>query len=113
MRMENPSTIKGKIVLVPFPFDDLSSAKMRPAVCLTNAIGPHKHIVLAFITSRIPEEQLDSDIVIDSSGKEFSATGLHDSSTIRLHRIMTVTTSIFKRELGTLSSGLQSEIDKK
>ena len=25
---------KGKVVLVPFPFDDLSSAKVRPAVCL-------------------------------------------------------------------------------
>jgi len=26
---------KGKVVLVPFPFDDLSTAKVRPAVCLT------------------------------------------------------------------------------
>ncbi len=26
---------KGKVVLVPFPFDDLSSTKVRPAVCLT------------------------------------------------------------------------------
>ena len=31
---------KGKIVFVPFPFDDLSSTKVRPAVCLTNPIGP-------------------------------------------------------------------------
>ena len=30
---------KGKVVLVPFPFDDLSVAKGRPAVCLTNPIG--------------------------------------------------------------------------
>ena len=28
---------KGKIVLLPFPFDDLSTAKLRPAVCLTAA----------------------------------------------------------------------------
>ncbi len=27
---------KYKVVLVPFPFDDLSSNKVRPAVCLTN-----------------------------------------------------------------------------
>ena len=27
---------KGKVVLVPFPFDDLSTSKVRPAVCLTN-----------------------------------------------------------------------------
>jgi len=29
---------KGKVVLVPFPFDDLSSAKVRAAVCLTEPI---------------------------------------------------------------------------
>jgi len=29
---------KGKVVLVPFPFDDLSATKVRPAVCLTNPI---------------------------------------------------------------------------
>ena len=42
---------KYKVVLVPFPFDDLSSAKVRPAVCLSELIGPHDHLILAFITS--------------------------------------------------------------
>ena len=42
---------RGKIVLVPFPFDGLSSAKVRPALCLTDPIGPHRHVVLAFITA--------------------------------------------------------------
>ncbi len=26
---------RGKVVLVPFPFDDFSGTKLRPAVCLT------------------------------------------------------------------------------
>ena len=29
--------MKYKIVLVPFPFDDLRANKVRPAVCLTDA----------------------------------------------------------------------------
>lgn len=33
--------MRGHIVLVPFPFDDLSAAKLRPAVCLTEPVGPH------------------------------------------------------------------------
>ena len=37
--MANPSTTHGKVVLVPFPFDDLSATKLRPAVCLTEPIG--------------------------------------------------------------------------
>ncbi|MCY7323137.1 MAG: type II toxin-antitoxin system PemK/MazF family toxin, partial [Phormidesmis sp. CAN_BIN36] len=39
--------MKGKVVLVNFPFDDLSATKVRPAYCLTNSIGIHRHIVLA------------------------------------------------------------------
>ena len=67
MQTADHSTIKGKIVLVPFPFDDLSSAKLRPAVCLTDVVGPHRHVILAFITSMIPDQPLESDIVIDSN----------------------------------------------
>lgn len=40
---------KGKVVLVPFPFDDLSAAKVRPAVCLSDPISQHRHVILAFI----------------------------------------------------------------
>jgi ABC-type uncharacterized transport system ATPase subunit len=34
--------IRGKLVLVPFLFDDLSATKVRPAVCLTEPIGPRR-----------------------------------------------------------------------
>lgn len=111
--MENRLKIKSKIVLVPFPFDDLTSSKMRPAVCLTDPIGQHRHVVLAFITSQIPKELLESDIKIETSHKDFKATGLRVSSTIRLHRTLTITTSIIKRELGKLSQDLQNEVNRK
>jgi mRNA interferase MazF len=37
-----------KVVLVEFPFDNLSGLKVRPAVCLTEPLGRYKHLVLAF-----------------------------------------------------------------
>ena len=73
---------RGKIVLVPFPFDDLSTAKVRPAVCLTEPTGPQRHVVLAF-------------------------------STIRLHRLLTISTSLIRRELGRLPNSVQNEVDEK
>ncbi len=99
--------MQGKIVLVPFPFDDLSSSKVRPAVCLTEPIGTYDHVVLAFITSQIPSDIVDSDLVLDSTHRDFHATGLKVSSTLRLHRLMTVATSVIRRELGELSPRLQ------
>ncbi len=99
-----------KVILVPFPFDDLSSSKVRPAVCLTEPIGPYRHIVLAFITSRIPQEPLETDLVLRIEEEGFGMTGLRVSSTLQLHRLMTVTTSLIRRELGILAPSVQKEV---
>ena len=105
--------IKGKVVLVPFPFDDLSSTKVRPAVCLTQPIGQHRHVIVAFVTSRIPEEAHETDVVLDAASEGFSSIGLRVSSTVRLHRLMTVSSSIILRELGSLPKTMQNTIDQK
>lgn len=105
--------IKGKVVLVPFPFDDLSAAKVRPAVCLTNPVGPHRHVILAFISSRIPADLVETDVVLDASQPDFVTTGLRVSSTLRLHRLMTVSTSLILRELGELSPNRQTQVADK
>ena len=102
--------MKHKVVLVPFPFDDLSSTKVRPAVCLTEPVGQHKHVVLAFITSRVPNEPLPTDLVFPKASKDFSTTGLRVSSTLQLHRMMTLASTIIVRELGTLPESAQNDV---
>lgn len=104
---------KGKVVLVPFPFDDLSTTKVRPAVCLTNPVGPNNHVILAFITSKIPTDLLESDIVLYTSHPDFAASGLRKVSTIRLDHLMTVRKSVILGEIGELSSDTQTEIAEK
>jgi len=93
------SITRGKVVLVPFPFDDLSTQKARPAACLTEPLTSHRHIVLAFVTSRAPDEPLDTDIVLDPQDPGFAQTGLEVRSTIRIHRLLTVASTIIKLEL--------------
>ena len=111
--MESHLALRNKIVLVPFPFDDLSSSKVRPPVCLTNAIGSYHHVVLAFITSRIPETPHASDIIIHHEDEDFEATGLRVSSAVRLHRMMTVSIQIIRRELGFIPPKHQAQIKGK
>lgn len=105
--------IKNKIVLVPFPFDDLSSTKVRPAVCLTDSIGPYKHTIVAFISSRIPSDLLDTDLIVRTADPDFTETGLQVDSAIRLHRVMTISISLIRRELGELSIARQIEVENK
>ena len=100
----------GKVVLVPFPFDDLSTTKVRPAVCLTDPIGTHRHVIMAFITSRTPADLLETDLILNSGQADFAMTGLRVTSTLRLHRLMTVTTTLIRRELGELSPRMQDEM---
>lgn len=104
---------KGKIFLVPFPYDDLSTNKLRPAVCLTNPMGARRHVLLAYITSQVPTYLQDTDIRLDASHPDFAATGLRQSSIIRLHHLVTVSTVIIRRELGELSSEIQAQITEK
>ena len=101
---------KYKVVLIPFPFDDLSSNKVRPAVCLTDPIGPLRHVILAFITSRLFAQPLASDFVIDSHDGDFAKTGLRVSSTLQLHRLMTARTNLIRRELGELPPGMTEQV---
>ena len=102
--------MRGKVVLVPFPFDDLSTTKVRPAVCLTDPIGTHRHVIMAFITSRTPADLLETDLILNSGQADFAMTGLRVTSTLRLHRLMTVTTALIRRELGELSPRIQDEV---
>ena len=111
--MENLSMVKGKIVLVSFPFDDFSEEKIRPVLCLTEFIGPHKHILVAFITSKVKEETLDTDILINKDDKGFKDTGLSISSKIQLHRIMTISSSAIKRELGYVDEAVKAKVSSK
>jgi mRNA interferase MazF len=101
---------RGKIFLVPFPFDDLSATKLRPAVCLTEPIGANRHIIVAFITSTEILDLLPTDIALPANHPDFAATGLRVNSVLRLHRLMTISTKIIQRELGRLSPTLEQEV---
>jgi mRNA interferase MazF len=105
--------VKNSIVLVPFPFDDFSSTKVRPALCLTNEIGKYNHIVIAFISSKLPVDVLESDIIIYSDEVNKQNTGLIVDSVIRLHKIVTIPKSLIKRQIGEINQQLEVEVKKK
>ncbi|MCP2730530.1 type II toxin-antitoxin system PemK/MazF family toxin [Limnofasciculus baicalensis] len=88
---------KGKIFLAPFPYDDLSATKLRPVACLTNPVGARRQVIVAYITSRIPTNLLETDILLDTTHPDFAATGLRQPSTLRLHQLATVSTIVIQR----------------
>ena len=102
-----------RVVLVPFPFDDLSGSKVRPAVCLTEAVGVYRHMVLAFITSVAPAQLEPTDLLLDPAIADFARTGLRVRSVLRLHRLLTVPAKVIQRQLGDLTPNLQTEVQQR
>jgi mRNA interferase MazF len=105
--------MRHKGVLVPFPFDDLTGTKVRPAVCLTEASGPHQHVVLAFITSVVPPTLEPTDLLLDPGSPDCARTGLRVRSVLRLHRMVTVSARIIQRQLGILPPSLQVQVQQR
>ena len=111
--MENHFMVKNSIVLVPFPFDDFSMSKVRPALCLTSENGKYDHVIIAFISSRIPDDLIESDLIIKKHSENSIGTGLSVDSVIRLHKMVTIPKSLIKRKLGDINSSIELEISEK
>jgi mRNA interferase MazF len=80
---------------------------------LSDAVSAHRHVVLAFITSAIPAMAEPTDIPPAVGTPEFAPTGLRMNSTLRLPRMVTVSTSIILRQMGVLAPSTQAQVQQR
>jgi mRNA interferase MazF len=104
---------RGTVVLTPFPFTDLSGAKVRPAVVVSRSDRPGDDVILAFISSVVPARPLPTDLVVDPSHPNFRETGLKVPSIVKCDKLATVQRRIILGELGQLSPTLLRELDQR
>jgi len=97
----------GAVILVNFPFTDLQSSKVRPALVLRSK---GEDIVILGIFSKVPEELQESWIKIDEHTSGFSQTGLRKTSIIKTEKITVIHQSLIKKELGFLSQDLMQKV---
>ena len=102
--------MKGKIVLVPFPFTDLTAAKLRPALVIYEG---EKDVVVAFISSKVPSELSEADVLVTKKDTGFKKSGLKVDSLIKLDKITTVLKDLIVGELGELDEELRREVNRK
>lgn len=87
---------KGDIVLVTFPFTDLSGSKLRPAVIIAETL---QDLTLCFITTQIQwQEPTDLQIL------PTQLNGLKKLSLIRTSKIATLDKTMAKGLLGQLTT---------
>ncbi len=103
---------KGDVVLVNFPFSNLSQTKLRPAVILwANPIGDD--VMLCAITSQNINQLSAEDIPLLLTDPGFSSMGLQLPSKIRTTRVATLTKQLVIRRLGKLGTEHTQQLNEK
>jgi len=94
---------KGDIVLIHFPFTDLSGNKLRPALVLASTFTD---ITVTFITTQLKwKEATDIEVLPSLSN------GLKKNSLIRLSKIATLDKTLALGKLGVLDNYLITTVD--
>jgi mRNA interferase MazF len=97
------------VVLVPFPFVDGDRVKARPAVVL--AVGErHRDVLLMFISSHTVMPAAFDELDLLSAEAGFEQTGLKVSSRARITRLVTLSQTLVKRQIGHLPEGIQQRL---
>ena len=96
--------MKGDVVVVPFPFSDLSSSKRRPALVLADL--PGGDIILCQITS-----QFARDIsAVSLTNADFISGVLQVDSNVRPNKLFTADKAIIAYKVGTISAGKYNDV---
>lgn len=104
---------KGTIILIPFPFTDLSSTKIRPALIVSSNIIKRDDIVVVFISSLRPKKLQKTDIALKVSDLGFKNTGLKNDSIIKINKMATLDKKIVIGELGEIDRLIQKKVNQK
>ena len=100
----------GDIVLVPFPFADLSGQKVRPAV-VVSADPQNAEPIVAFITSNLMNRSpRGAEVELLRSDAEFRVTGLKGDSLVRLDKLVTLSRGTITRRLGTAGPATRAKV---
>jgi len=98
--------VKGDVVVVPFPFTDLSAAKRRPALVI--AVLPGDDVILCQITSQTVRDAF----AISLRETDFASGSLKKASNIRPNRLFTANRALIVTAVGRINhTALRSVIE--
>ncbi len=111
--MENPLIQSDEVYLAGSPFGDTAGMKLRPVLTLTGPVGPIPEVLVAYISSVIPQSLMPSDILLDPSTAAHASTNLKIPSVLRLHKLATIHERAIVRRLGRLSAATTIEVEQR
>ena len=99
--------VKGDVVVVPFPFSDLSQSKRRPALVI--AVLEGNDAILCQITS----QTIKDTYAISIDDTDFASGSLKQPSNIRPNRLFTADTHIVLYRIGVIKKDKLNRVIEK
>lgn len=96
--------VKGDIVVIPFPFSDLSTAKRRPALVLSEIKG--EDVILCQITSQDISDDYAVPLLLD----DYKEGSLSQVSNIRPNRLFTADQRLILYKAGQIKNKKYNEV---
>jgi mRNA interferase MazF len=96
--------VRGDVVVVPFPFNNLSDQKMRPALVLADLSGPD--LILCQITSRPARDRYSVTV----GAPDFSEGYLKYTSNVCANQIFTLEKTLIRNCIGRLKKEKTEQI---
>ena len=96
--------IKGDVVVVPFPFSDLTLSKRRPALVIAELKGDD--LILCQITS----QKIKDEYAVPIENNDFEVGALRRKSNARPNRVFTVDNHIILYRVGHLKPNKTCEV---
>jgi len=91
----------GQIVLTPFPYTDLSGAKLRPVLMLRQASRFDDWLV-CMVSSKVAQAEAGFDEVLLPADPDFAASGLKAPSVLRLSRLAVLQGALLAGSIGAI-----------
>lgn len=99
----------GQIVLTPFPYTDLSGAKLRPVLMLRQASRFDDWLV-CMVSSKLDQADAGFDEVLTPADGDFAASGLKVPSALRLSRLAVLDASLLVGSIGSISDARMARV---
>jgi len=104
---------KWDVVLLSYPFTDLSATKVRPALVISpDAYNQHGQDAVFVLITTNTNRQSAFDVVVTRAHPDFGTTGLRFDSAIRVDKIFTLRQTLVQRTLGSAGAQLKGEMEK-
>jgi mRNA interferase MazF len=101
---------RGDVVLVPFPFTDLTGTKQRPALVISGDAfnSTRDDVLIVAITSQVPTSLKSDEFLIPTA--ELAACGLPKPSIVRLLKLVSLHQQLVIKHIGQMPEPILGQI---